>query len=97
MWKALRIERGNNILIVLAPERWPQLILVYTGFAESSLGFFQDSVWETRMNFLANQCIYRASQVALVVKKKKKKKTRLPMQEMQETQVRSLGQEDPLE
>ena len=29
--------------------------------------------------------------------KKKKKKTRLPMQEMSETQVWSLGQEDPLE
>ena len=28
---------------------------------------------------------------------KKKKKTRLPMQEMRETRVRSLGQEDPLE
>ena len=28
---------------------------------------------------------------------KKKKTTCLPMQEMEETQVRSLGQEDPLE
>ena len=43
------------------------------------------------MNFLTNQYIYRASQVALVVKKKK---TRLPMQGMW---VRSLGLEDPLE
>ena len=31
------------------------------------------------------------------VVKKKKKKITLPMQEMQETQVRSLGLEDPLE
>ena len=30
-------------------------------------------------------------------KKKKKKTTRLPMQETQDTRVRSLGQEDPLE
>ena len=29
--------------------------------------------------------------------KKKKKKNHLPMQEMQEKQVQSLGQEDPLE
>ena len=33
----------------------------------------------------------RASQVALVVK------NHLPMKETQETQVRSMGQEDPLE
>ena len=32
-----------------------------------------------------------------VVKKKKKRKIHLPMQEMQETWVRSLGWEDPLE
>ena len=36
------------------------------------------------------------SQVVLVIKKKKKKK-RLPMQEMQETQVGFLGQENHLE
>ena len=33
----------------------------------------------------------------MVKKKKKKKKIPLPMQETQQTQVRSLGWEDPLE
>ena len=33
----------------------------------------------------------------MVKKKKKKKKIHLPMQETQQSQVRSLGQEDPLE
>ena len=37
------------------------------------------------------------SQVVLVIKKKKKYKTRLPMKEMQETQVGFLGQENHLE
>ena len=37
-----------------------------------------------------------ASQVVLGVKKKKKKNS-LPMQKIQETWVRSLGQEEPLE